>query len=137
MLNKKLNKIGRKLNVSEKEIAAVKKSEEDHSKAIFQWFISALVSAISFTVGFFTGRSVHSSNGGYPFAAGLTAVFDPSDRIKIQDIQKIGGILLIILPIITFLFGREVGIWMKPKPPTFSIGPTYGVYGQNNNNKRG
>lgn len=129
-MKEKIYEIGEKLNISEKDINLVKNSDGKPSKGTIQWILSALVSAISFIIGFFMGRSQVLTSGstqGYPFAAGLTVAIDSSERLDIQDIQRIRAILVIVLPIITFLLGTILGVKLDPSP-SYTGNIRYGVY---------
>lgn len=121
--------VGKKLNVTEKEINAVKNAGDRSRNGKREWLLSGLISVISFIVGFFTGGFIaQPAPGGYPYAAGLTASVGSTTRRK--------GIrmLLTLLPIITFLFGTLLG---SANAPTYPASTRYGVYGQEGTRNRG
>ncbi len=129
-MNETLQHIGKKLKISKNEIEKVKSARSNSRKGKLRWILDGILSAIAFVVGFFTGRSTQPiSQGGYPFATGLTLTASTNSSYHQRGIR----ILLITFPIIAFVFGLMIGMLAEPAPYPNTI--LYGVYGREGNIK--
>lgn len=118
-MNKKLEKIGSKLNVSKKDIKKIKRKHNGWSK-ISTFIIGAAVAIIIFILGILVGRKlkVEGSWNTYPFAVppaiGILA-------FKEKGNSKIGSFLASIA---SFLTGLTASVPIAE--------PVYGVYSKKN-----
>ena len=94
MGNKKLQQIGSKLGVSEKDIAAIRK--ERIKRTLRHLFIGAIVIACSSFLGFLIGTCSPAENGGgYPYAApGLGLIARP---------RREKGLFVLVFILVTIL----------------------------------
>jgi len=102
MVNKKLQEIGNELGVSKKDMARIRR-QRIKGKLLYP-VIGAAIVACSSGLGFLVGRTVHTSGGGYPYAAtGLALTADP----KIKH----GGLILVtaLLSVIAFVLAYGAG----------------------------
>jgi len=102
MANKKLQEIGNELGVSKRDMARIRR-QRLKGKLLYP-IIGAAIVACSSGLGFLVGKTVHTSGGGYPYAAtGLALTADP----KIKH----GGLILVtvLLSVIGFLVAHSAG----------------------------
>ena len=120
MANKKLQKIGEKLDVSEQEIESIQK-ENNKWKFIYP-IAGAVIVVCSTILGFFVGKA----NGGctncasYPFA--VVGALSASSVSKKKRFFLITMIITILLSVIGFAAGYKTG------QPMFSYAIKYNVY---------
>lgn len=127
-LNEKLQQLGKKLNISKKDIDKVKAASSNSKKVKLRWILEGILSIISFIVGFFLGRSYHPtfpSARGYPFATGLTTLKGLHAARKRSQRVQVFRILLNTIPLLALLLGLMFGLEIGPSPYPKNI--MYGV----------
>jgi hypothetical protein len=134
MVNKKLQEIGKKLDITDKDIRNIGKV--GFTTKIVYWIVTAIIAVISYIIGFFVGKGTCPSTGvvttttsiatttttiatttstttttiGYPYAAGLMipsilAVKKRSSKIAILLVSAVAFLIAIkIYPI----FGQAI-----------------------------
>jgi len=82
MVNKKLQEAGKELDVSEKDLAKIRR--ERIKRKLLYPVIGATIIACSALIGFFAGRANLFHNGGYPYAVfGLALIPGPKRKKKV------------------------------------------------------
>ncbi len=115
MVNQKLQEIGQKLDVSEKDIKDLGKT--DFKSRILYWIITAAIAILSFILGFFAGKgSCPPAGGGYPFSMGLVPV-------AFSGKGKNFKISVLLVSVIAFLVALNA-------VPVFGQAIDYNVYGR-------
>jgi len=115
MVNKKLQEIGNKLGVSEKDIAYIRRQRI--KRKLLAPLAGAIIVACSAGIGFLAGAANPTSSGGYPYAAtGLALVAGPK--------VKRGGLILvtILLSVVAAVAAYKAG------QHSFHVAERYGVF---------
>jgi uncharacterized membrane protein len=118
MDNQALQKIGKELNISDKDIKDIRKA--GFTSKILYWIITAIIAIISFIIGFLVGRgtlipSGGGPSGGYPFAGGLVI---PS---ALSGKKRSSKIAILLTSATAFLIAIKVY-------PVFGQATLYNVY---------
>ena len=115
MVNEKLQRIGKKLNVLNKDIKSI--SKKGIARNILYWIIGVLVAILSFILGFFVGKTKCPSlySAGYPFAMALAI---PS---VLNNKKKSNKIVALLISAMIFLVALK-------SVPAFGEAILYNVY---------
>ncbi len=132
MNNKKLNQIGSKLNISEKEIKKIKNTH-DKEKIIKNYTLlltgSSLVSLI---MGYVTGR-LHKEaemSESYPSYISYNLAFLPFFLVSMKKTEFIRMLIIgLLASLIFFVVGFKIGVWHE----TQMGGIMYNVYSKGRN----
>lgn len=117
-MNQKLQEIGRKMGVTEKDIRDMGK--RGFTGRIRYWIIAAIIAIISFILGFFIGQSTcppTGGGGGYPFSAVLTPV-------ALAGEKRSSRIAVLLMSATAFLIAIKAA-------PVFGQAIEYNVYSRN------
>lgn len=113
--NGKINEIGQKLDISEKDIENIKK--EHDKKELIKIFFIPIAALCSFTLGYVAGYAYDCST--YPYCIPGFAMVRKNEKIGVKLI-----IIAFILSIFTFILGFKSG-------DEYGCGFIYGVYNNN------
>lgn len=120
MANKKLQEIGSKLGVSEKDIADIRRQRI--KRKLLAPLIGAIVVACSAGIGFLAGVATPTDGGGYPYAAtGLAMV--GGAKVKKGGLILVAVLLAVIAAVAAYRAGQhssfhgveEYGVFSRQK----------------------